>query len=276
MNPFKFSYAAQVNHPIKKIIVHIIEFLSGKSQLEKLYVQNTQSPIAGESFWCAAVRLLRLDVRCNTDNLKQIPKTGPLVIIANHPYGVLDGISILYLIEQVRPDFKILASSVLTTTPEIIPVVISIDLSTRQSAPKNNVLARQAALDFVLNGGCLIIFPAGLISTSPDLWGKQKALDPKWGTFSAKIIKRANATVVPIFFHGQNSPLFHFVSRFSRTFRLALIFSEVKRRMGTSLHATIGEPIFANALKNKNNPAIISTLRKATYALENVIINDDE
>jgi putative hemolysin len=267
-NKSRLSYTGQVNTPLKRCLVRAVEIASGCLHLEQLYRDHQRAPRADESFWAACIRHLQLDVQFEAAAIEKAPKSGPLVVIANHPYGVLDGVAISYLVEKFRLDFKILASAVLMQTAEVRPYLLPIDLSARPEANKSNVATRRKALAHLKDGGCLIIFPAGLISTSPDRWGRKWAIDPSWGTFTAHLIRRSQASVLPIFFPGQNGRIFQIVSHISRALRLALIFHEVKARIGSRLPIAIGEAIpYTELALVGNDKALIQDLRQRTYAL---------
>lgn len=264
----RFSYAGQVTTPLKRLVIETIERWTSRAKLERLYRHNRMHPVEGESFWRAAVRLLQLDVRYDADALAVAPAQGPLVVIANHPYGVLDGITLCSLIERLRPDFKLLASSVLAQAPELQPWLLPVDLSIRDAARATNVAVRREALEHVQRGGALIVFPAGLISVSPDRWGRRRAVDPAWGSFTAQLVRRTGATVLPVYFCGQNSRLFQIASHIDRTLKLALIFREVAARIGTPVTVRIGVPIAREALRHaRSDRALIEMLRERTYAL---------
>ncbi|WP_167052991.1 lysophospholipid acyltransferase family protein [Burkholderia sp. Ax-1719] len=264
----RFSYAEQVTTPLKRFVIQTIERWTSRAKLERLYRHNRSHPVAGENFWQAAVRLLELDIRYDAEALARAPAQGPLVVIANHPYGVLDGITLCWLIGRLRPDFKLLASSVLAQAPELQPWLLPVDLSIRGTARATNIAVRREALEHVQRGGALIVFPAGLISVSPDRWGRQRAIDPAWGSFSAQLVRRTGATVLPVYFCGQNSRLFQIASHIERTLKLALIFREVAARIGTSVTARIGMPIMGDELRDApSDRALIETLRARTYAL---------
>ena len=113
MDKYLFSYAAPSDPPVKRGIIRLVERATGQPELKRLYVQNQRHPRAHESFWQAAVRSLALDVRYDAAALAHVPKTGPVVFVANHPYGVLDGIVVSWLVEKVRSDFVVLTHAVL-------------------------------------------------------------------------------------------------------------------------------------------------------------------
>jgi putative hemolysin len=264
---FKFSYTTQASTPFKRFLIQLVEQISGRRHLERLYLDIQNQPAQNPSFWAATMRALALNIQFNQTQLTKAPKTGPLVVVSNHPYGVLDGLTICYLVEKIRPDFKILASAVLMQVPEIAPYILSVDLSNRAEALQHNIATRKAAIAHVKNGGALIIFPAGLISTSPDKLGRKQAIDPPWGTFTAQLIKRSQAAVLPMFFQGQNSRLFQIVSHISRTIRLALIFHEVKARIGSDVQVGVGEVMHHSEFTHYSNPDLMVLLRQKAYAL---------
>jgi putative hemolysin len=268
MDDLVFSYAEESTPRLKRQVIRAVERLTGQPELKRLYVDNQRNPQPGESFWSAAVRRLRLDVRYDAARLAALPKTGPLVIVANHPYGVLDGLVIAWLAERIRPDFKILTHSALLRAPEAAPSLLPVDFSGTPAAMATNLASRAAARDHLANGGCVIVFPAGAVSTSPDRLGRKPAVDWPWQPFTAQLIERSGAVVAPIFFDGQNSRVFQIASHLSLTLRLALIFHEVRSRIGAQLHVAVGEPIAWDDLKaGRDRKAIVDELRRRTEAL---------
>ena len=264
----RLSYAAQVNTPLKRCFVRAVEIASGCLHLERLYRINRRAPKLNESFWAACIRHLQLDVQFDSVALRKAPETGALVVIANHPYGVLDGLAISFMVEQFRHDFMILASAVMMQAPEIHPYLLPIDLSGRPEARRFNAQTRRRALAHLKSGRSLIVFPAGLISTAPDRWGRTPAIDPPWGTFAAQLIRRSQASVLPIFFSGLNGRMFQIVSHICRAVRLALLFHEVKARMGTSLPVAVGETVSYREMASVgDDKMVIQELRRRVYAL---------
>ena len=114
MDKYLFSYAAASDPPIKRGLIRLVEKATGQPKLKRLYVQNQLFPRPGESFFEAAVRSLELDVRYEAHVLAAVPRTGPVAFVANHPYGVLDGIVMAWMVSKVRPDFVVLTHIVLT------------------------------------------------------------------------------------------------------------------------------------------------------------------
>ncbi|GGH15957.1 glycerol acyltransferase [Alsobacter metallidurans] len=268
MDDLLFSYADETTPRFKRRVIRTVERLTGQPKLKRIYVDNQLRPRAGESFWSAAVRRLRLDVRFDAARLAALPKTGPLVIVANHPYGVLDGLVIAWLAERIRPDFKILTHAVLLRAPEAAPQLLPVDFSGSPTTMATNLASRAAARDHLAQGGCVVVFPAGGVSTSPDRLGRKPAQDAPWQPFTAQLIEKAKAAVVPMYFEGQNSRVFQIASHLSLTLRLALIFHEVRSRMGAELRVAIGAPIDPSELAQAGDRrAQMADLRRRTEAL---------
>ena len=268
MDKYLFSYAAESDPPLKRGLIRIVEKATGQPKLKRMYIHNQRFPRAGESFWQAAVRSLALDVRFDSEALAAIPQTGPVVVVANHPYGVLDEIVISWLVSKVRSDFVVLTNAVLMRAPEVQDFVLPIDFSETEEAQRTNLASRAAARAQLEKGGAVVVFPAGAVSTAPDKLGRNPAVDGRWQPFVAQLIQRSKAAVVPVWFGGQNSRLFQFASHVSPTLRISLIFHEVKARIGTSLPVVVGAPIpFSSLSQIKDRQALADDLRARTYGL---------
>jgi putative hemolysin len=268
MDKYLFSYASAADPPVKRGLIRMVEVATGQPRLKRMYLDNQRNPRAGESFFAAAVRKLELEVQFDPAALAAIPAAGPVVIVANHPYGVLDGIVISWLVEQVRRDFVVLTNAVLMRAPEVQDFILPIDFSEAPEALETNIKTRAAARAQLERGGVVVVFAAGGVSTAPDRWGRRPAIDARWQPFVAQLIQRGRATVVPIWFGGQNSRLFQIASHVSASLRLSLLFREVKARIGAALPVVVGTPIaFAEIAHLRDRQALADHLRAATYAL---------
>ncbi|MEM9054127.1 MAG: lysophospholipid acyltransferase family protein [Pseudomonadota bacterium] len=262
----QLSYAAYFDHPLKRGVVRAIERLSGQQKLQQLY-ETYRADLAHEPFFAAALKLLELEVQFNSARLAQIPDTGPLVIVANHPFGVLDGLMISWLISLRRTDFKVLTNAVLDGAPEARDWLLPIDFAGTREAQATNIATRAECLERLANGECIIVFPSGGVSTSPTPFAKA-AVDDTWKPFTAKLISKSGAKVTPIFFEGQNSRLFQWASHVAIELRLALVFREVKRRIGTAMPVHIGETLSAEQLSAAGKrDVLMQFLRRETYAM---------
>jgi putative hemolysin len=262
-----FSYAAPEDPWAKRLVIRAIERATGQPYLKWLYEQHRADPVPGESFWDSAVRRLELKIVCNEDALMRLPKSGPLVIVANHPFGVLDGVVMGHLIARVREDFRILTNAVLYRAEEIRSHLLPVDFLETEEALQTNLKSRAAAKHHLMGGGCLIVFPAGGVSTTPTFWHRH-AIDTEWKNLTARLISQAKAPVTPVYFAGQNSRMFQLASHVSMTLRLSLLFREVHRRIGSEVHVRIGEVIPYEQLSTiADRQAFMNHLRQTTYAL---------
>ena len=261
-----FTYAADADGKLRRLIIRAVEKATGQPKLHRMYLDYLETA-HDRDFWEEAVRRLELEVRYDEARLAAVPRQGPVVFVANHPFGVLDGIVICHLVRKVRPDFKVLINSVLFRAPEIRRYMLPIDFAETREALETNLQSRARALEHLRQGGSLVVFPGGTVSTSEKPFGR--AFDPEWKPFTAKLIQNSDATVVPVYFPGQNSRAFQIVSQFSMTLRLSLLFKEVVNKIGSEIPVTIGIPVAAQELAGfGDRKALIDHLRAATYALE--------
>jgi putative hemolysin len=261
-----FSYATEEDPRLKRLLIRLIERMTGQPYLKRLYDEHRTNPSPGENFWAASLRRLELKVACNEEALAALPRSGPLVIVANHPFGVLDGLIISYLTSKARDDFLVLTNSVLYQADEIRAHLLPIDFAETKEALGTNLKSRAAAKAHLIKGGCLVVFPAGGASTAPKPWSK-RAVDAEWKNFTARLIVAAKAPVVPVYFAGQNSRLFQIASHISVTLRLSLFFKEVYDKIGSEIQVRIGDVIPYKELEKLDRTKLMEHLRKATYAL---------
>jgi putative hemolysin len=167
----------------------------------------------------------------------------------------------------MRADFKVLTHSALCRVAEVQPYLLPIDFAATSAATATNLRSRAEALSWLCNGGVLVVFPGGAVSTSQHPLAR-RAIDPEWKLFTAKAIKRAQATVVPIFFEGQNSRLFQVASHISLTLRLSLLLNEVRNKIGSVVAVRVGAPVAYAELRHiADHRALADHIRRATYDL---------
>jgi putative hemolysin len=243
VNYAEFSYANPEHPRLKRWLIRSIEGLSGRRKILDIY-EVWKSSVVGTSeyIWGDLLGLINLNVSVADGEWppKELPE-GPLVIIANHPYGIGDGLAILALAEQLGRPFRIMINNELLKVPEVRPFSLPVDFEETKEALKTNMETRREALRLLREGVTIIVFPGGGVATAPKPFGRAEELP--WKTFTAKLIRSAKATVLPICFEGQNSWLFHLVSRFSLTLRLSLLVREFRRILGTAITARAGAPI---------------------------------
>lgn len=264
----RFSYASAEFPLARRLLIQAIERLSGQRRLKRLYDANMDAVGRGEAcFFDTAVAALGLDVRYDPAALERVPRDGPVVFVANHPYGVLDGITLTWLARKVRPDTKVLAHSVLCQVHAARRHLLPIDFSGTPEARQVTLASRIAAQKWLRQGHAVGIFPAGGVATSQQPLGGP-AFDPPWHPFTAKLVRRARATVVPVYFAGQNSRAFQLASHVSYTLRLSLLFRETARRMGSRLDVGIGQPVdYAELAEHTDRHRLVADVRRRTFGL---------
>jgi putative hemolysin len=200
--------------------------------------------------------------------LGDIPATGPLIVVANHPYGILHGLTLGRMLSQRRRgDFCILANSVFNRAAEINRFILPINFDDSRAAAAQNIATRGAALDYLAGGKKIGVFPGGGVSTAA--WMLSQPLDPVWRNFTAKMIATTGATVVPLFFVVTNSRLFHIASHLNASLRLGLLIREFRSRVDRPVPVVIGKPIDPAVLDAlRHDPkGCMDFLRHQTYAL---------
>ena len=262
-----FSYA-DPNDPIhRKALIRSIEFVSGQPYLYNIYREYQKNPERWKSFWDGCVDLLKLDIDFDEEKIKKIPSEGPLMIVANHPFGVLDGLVICWLTSKIRSKFKVLTHSLLLRASETKDFLLPIDFSNNKKAMITNLETRKTARKILDEGGTIVVFPGGTVSTTKRFYNKT-ALDPSWRNFTSRLIKRSKPTILPLHFTGQNSFLFQTASHISETLRSSLLFHEVKRRINTKVPVIIGDPInYSDIDENLSNTELSEFLRNTTYKI---------
>ncbi|MFP4125361.1 MAG: lysophospholipid acyltransferase family protein [Alphaproteobacteria bacterium] len=259
-----FTYADPRDSRIRRLAIRGIERVTGKPRLARLYRQHLAAH--DPDFWGSAVRRLGVELDYDAAKLERLPAEGSVVVVANHPYGVLDGLMIGHLVGRRRRDFRIVAHGLLTRSAEAAPFLFPIDFAETETARATNLRSRKAALDWLKGGGVLIVFPGGTVSTAPTAFGP--AVDPPWKPFTAKLVHAAQAPVLPVCFVGQNSRLFQLASHVSLTLRMSLLFYEVTNKIGSRQRIEIGDLIpYAELAPLKDRAALITELRRRVYAL---------
>jgi putative hemolysin len=264
--PDHFSYAAPGDPLLKRLLIQSIERMTGQPRLKRIYLDHNAQTAPGD-YWREAIGRLKLKLVLDPGPLESWPRQGPLVVVCNHPFGVVDGLVICALVADIRPDFRILTNAVLTRAEEIRQHFLPVDFSKTEEALKTNLNSRAQARGHLTAGGCLIVFPAGGVSTTPGPWAA-KAVDAAWGILTAKLVTQARASVAPVYFEGQNSRLFQIASHLHITLRLSLLFKETRDRIGGRVALHLGKAIpYAALAPLGGGKALMDHLRALTYDL---------
>jgi putative hemolysin len=266
------SYAVAASSRAGRAVIRTLENISGRPEMIKRAAGYEAEVAQGRSFWQVIPERYGIDLQITGGSLSHIPANGPLVLIANHPFGILDGLMMGKLLDSLRGDFRILANSVFRRAEELNKVLLPISFDETKEAVKLNLDTRARALEYLKagglkSGGAIGVFPGGTVSTSARAFSRP--MDPSWRNFTAKMIAKSGATVVPVFFEGHNSRLFQLASRVHYSLRLGLLINEFKRRVDEPVRVVIGAPVPSeeiDALRHDPN-AMMDHLRARTYSL---------
>lgn len=199
------------------------------------------------------------------EDLRRLPKTGPFISISNHPLGGIDGILLLKLLLEHRPDFKIIANFLLHRVKPMKPYVLPVNPFETHKDAKSSLMGFKTALQHLRDGHPLGIFPAGEVSTYRD---GRLVVDKPWEVAAMKLVKKAEVPVVPIYFHAKNSKLFYRLAKISDKFRTAKLPSELLTQKERLIKVRIGNPIsIKDQLEHESLDDFTEFLRKKTYVL---------
>lgn len=263
----RFSYSRREQPLLHRLIIRLIERLSGQTRLERLYRAWSQHPLPGENIFAAAVRMMKLDIDTDEAAWSKVPGKGPVLFVANHPFGVIDGLILGHLATRIRPDTKIITHSLLCQPPEARDFMLPVDFGGTPEAQQTSLLTRRRTLDWLTAGHAVVVFPAGSVSTAQAPF-TGPALDPQWHPFVGKLARLPGLTIIPVCFHGQNSRLFHIASHIHYVLRIALLFRETARRIGTTVQVSVGNPVTCAELSAEaGRENILRELRRRTLSL---------
>jgi len=281
----ELSYSNAGQPRLKRWFIRTAEGLSGRQRYAALYaIWRTEVRRGRKYCFARLLELIDVDLRHREQwPPERLPDT-PLVMVANHPFGIGDGVAMLALAERLERPFRVMIAADLLKIPEMEPYALPVDFSESKEAVRNNLAVRHEALRLLKDGVTVVIFPAGGVATAPKVLGK--AEDLPWKIFVARLVQDARASVIPVHFEGQNGRLFHLVSKYmnlvesdhkfmrfvgnlSLTFRLSLLVREFARLSGKSIDARIGNAIEWSALEPlRDRKVLLGRLQRAVHELK--------
>ncbi|MCR9111255.1 lysophospholipid acyltransferase family protein [Marivita sp. XM-24bin2] len=264
----KLSYANTFTDPWKANTIRAMEWMTGKIPLLRLVRRfERMGPAEGQAFWGQALGLMKIALETPPEQIARIPKDGPVIVVANHPHGLVDGMILAELIGRVRTDYKILTRSLLTGVTEIEEFMIPVPFPHEEDAREQSLEMRSRAMSHLKQGGVIALFPSGVVASSDTYFGP--AIERTWNPFTANLIQRSGATVVPIYFPGQNSRAYQIANQLSATLRQGLLIHEVIHACGKPQAPIVGEPIAPDAIKAfaGRSREFVASLRETTMGL---------
>lgn len=264
----RLSYAGTFRNPLKAGTIRAIEWMTGKAHLVRKVREFERRGVPdGQAFFTEALRVMGIDVLTPPEHVQRIPASGPLVVVANHPHGLVDGLVLGELVGRVRTDYKILTRSLLTGIPAIEEFMLPVPFPHEEDAQTKALQMRRDCMAHLAQGGAIILFPAGKVATSRTAFGP--VVEPEWNPFTAKMVTRSGATVLPVHFPGQNTRLYHVADKISATFRQGLLLHEIRRALYKPQAPVIGHPIGPDEIRARaHDPrALLAWLRQTVLDL---------
>jgi putative hemolysin len=258
---------------LPEVLAHIAEFpgipaLAGKflpvDKMRELYRRVQQSP---KGFRLENLLTeMRVDLRVDAADAARIPDSGPVVVVANHPFGMLDGAVLAVLLTRVRPDVRVMTNYLLRDVPELARHCIFVDPFQSGDAIENNRRGVREALAWLQEGGMLAIFPGGEVSQ----WQFPQAeiADPAWNDTAVRLIRRTGAAALPVYFCGRNSVSFHLFGMIHPQLRTAFLLQEFLQQEGRTVEVRVGSEIPGDSVAGiADDREAIEYLRWRTYLL---------
>jgi putative hemolysin len=252
MQSEQLSYASESLPPWQRRFVRAVENASGRRRLLPLY-ERWRLQSAGKSPRMMAEMLELIGTSLDLQGAwpPKLEAGEPLVIVANHPFGIGDGIALTVLAEAIGRPYRILVNRDFLKVPEVRDIVLPIDFAETEEALETNLATRAEARKLLKAGTTLIIFPSGGVATAERPLGIAEELP--WKHFTARLVQQARASVLPVYFEGQNSRLFHLASRISLMLRLSLLVSEFRNFVGANVRLHVGEVVRFSALEQSGD-----------------------
>lgn len=238
------TYANSFDDAWTGFAIRAIEWMTGKLTILRMVnkFEKNNAKYRGQEFWRGALDTMGIDLLTPEEQLANIPKEGPVIVVANHPHGMVDGMIFADLIGRVRQDYRILTRSVLTGLDEaatsfMIPVPFPHD----PDAQRKMVEMRTNAMDFLAQGGVVALFPSGVVMSSDSWWGPP--IEREWNVFTAKLIRKSGAKVVPLYYPGRNSRAYQIACQVSPILRQGLLLHEIVRSCNKPQAPVVGKPL---------------------------------
>ena len=248
-----------------RILSAVLEKALGLDQLSAIYDARPQGCTPHEFLQYTLDALVVSLELINGAVLDELPRTGPVLIVANHPLGGLEGVAIAKVIADIRPGLKVLTNELLRRIPELADIFIGVDVLSSDAAASNVASVKQVH-KHLKKDGAVLIFPAGMVSAYEH--SHRRIQDRSWNRLAGQLLKRYQATCLPVQVGGANSRLFYAAGMVHPRLRTALLPRQLANKQGFNLPLRFGRPIPAAELRLLQSPrAITDYLRVSTDAL---------
>lgn len=243
-----------------------LERLLRLTQIDELY-SSIHDDLGERDFLDHALEVMNVRWQVSREDLSRIPTSGPLVVVANHPFGAIEGVILASLLRTVRPDTKVMVNYLLSRIPDLRNVFVFVDPFGNAASPRANVAPLRQCLRHLHQGGALAVFPAGEVAHLK--LGQRQIVEAPWHETAAGLVRRAGAPVLPIYFEGHNGPLFQFMGLIHPRLRTAMLPRELLNKRGQTIRLRIGSVIpFSRLDQFEDERKMTSYIRKRTFVLQ--------
>ncbi|MBU0718121.1 MAG: lysophospholipid acyltransferase family protein [Planctomycetes bacterium] len=268
--PSPFAVSSPYQDPLRRFLIWLFKWPLGKvlglHELGRLYEQHILGDEDIREFVEKGLAALRVSYEVPPEQVQRIPREGPLIVVANHPFSVIESLLLIHLLHPIRQDVKVMANFILQRMAPLQGSIICVDPFARPESARLNVAPIRESIAWVKSGGLLVIFPAGEVSHLNLKRGV--VCDGPWAESVARVIRRTQAPVLPAFFNGRNGALFQLAGLIHPRLRTALLPRVFLKLRGKTLHLRIGRPIPVTKLDSiADDTDMMSYLRMATYLL---------
>lgn len=265
---WKLTYANSFPSIWTRTFIKAVEWITAKPHLLRRMRSWEIAEEKDPEFWKSCLDEMGITVVASEESQQKIPSKGPLVVVCNHPHGLIDGVVLARLLIQRRTDFKILTRALLQGVDEADKNTLPVSFPHEPDAVRKNIEMRKEAIQILKDGGCIALFPAGTVATSQTAFGP--VIEPEWMPFLSKMVRQSDARVIPIFFPGTNTRLFQVANRISMLFRQSLLLYEIRKAFDKPQSPIIGDVIERDALEPyiKDADALMKHLRQVTVDLD--------
>ena len=250
---------------LKNPVASAVMKLTKINEVNDLY--NKLKDLKGKDFFDSFVRERNLKYIVFEEDLSKIPKTGPFVLVANHPLGAIDGILMTKILSEIRPDFKIMGNFLLSKIEPMKPYVIAVNPFENRKELHNSSRGMRETLQHLKQGGCIGIFPAGEVSNKNNSFGE--IMDKEWQKPALKLIKSSKVPVVPMYFHAKNSTIFYQMAKWNANLQTLLLPSEMMKDRDEPIRIRIGKPIARKILDEQESTEELGEfLKRKVYMMK--------
>ncbi len=241
-------------------------YVMGLHLINNIY-NNVTARSCQEDFLDKTLDFMNVEYRVSDDDLTRIPRQGPAVVVANHPFGGIEGVILMHLLGKIRPDFKVMGSYFLRLIPQLSDRIIYVDNFGRADSLRQNIGPMKECLRCLRNGHLLAIFPAGEVSHV--MLRKRRIMDPAWLPAVSRIIHRTQVPALPIYFHGRNSMLFQILGMMHPILRTMMLPREFANKCHGTIDLSVGSLIpYKKLAVMQQDVELINYLRLRTYILK--------